>query len=188
MIRPCKFYKVGFMLLILMLVGCTTHIIRSSEFETLKSGTPLGGVKSKKFALKQFRDVRETSNPLWIDCKYNQLDQPPALVIRTMLKKELERNGHLCIDYSPEVKADFIIDGALYKHLGTMENNGRLIVAVKLTVNKFSNDKTIFVRKYEGQYSVSGISGSTKDLLSGAYLAMLKEIVTDEDLLEFLEK
>jgi hypothetical protein len=185
-------YSFSFILLIGMLMGCKIHTIKSSEFETFQSGTPLINIKARTFAFKEFSDVRETKDPSQL-LEMWHLDQPPSRIVRTAIKKELERNGHLCIDYSPEAKADFIIEGAIYKHWITCRHGLGAIVAVKLTVSKFSNDKVIFTKTYEGEYDSNHRFGTWlgdtfKHILSMAYLAMLKEMATDADLIEFLEK
>lgn len=190
--KSYSIYSFSFIVLIVMLMGCSTFLINSNDFATLQSGTPLINIKARTFALKEFRDVRETKDPLLLPNVACRLDQPPAIVVRTTIKKELERNGHLCIDYSPEAKADFIIGGVVYKHSVIFDNGVRAIVAVKLSVSKFSNDKTIFTKTYEGEYQGSSLGkwlpNVVTDFLSAAYLAMVKEMATDADLLEFLEK
>jgi hypothetical protein len=189
--KPYGIHSFSIIVLIVMLMGCT-HTIKSSEFATLQSGTPLINIKARTFALKEFRDVRGTTDPSQLEALWH-LDQPPSVAVRTAIKKELERNGHLCIDYSPEAKADFIIDGAVYKHSIRLGRSFGANVAVKLTVSKFANDKAIFTKTYEGEYDASPHFGTWlgdefKHTLSSAYLAMLKEMATDADLLEFLEK
>ncbi len=203
--KPYSVYLFRFaavMVIVVMFMGCThTITIRSADIPLLQTGSPLKGIKPKTFAFKEFRDIRGT-DALWVGKigDYEQkLDQPVAAVVAMAIRKELERNGHICIDYSLQSKADFIIEGTLYKYRLYFQRvtlfTSRFIgnVVVKLTISNTSPDKGVLIKSYQGESQIesgAGFATGGKPLvtLSQAQLAMVKEISTDSELIEFIEK
>jgi hypothetical protein len=186
-----------------MFAGCA-HTIRSADIPLLQTGSPLKGIKPKTFAFKEFRDARVIGS-LWvgeIGALKQKIDQPVAVVVGMAIRKELERNGHICIDYSPQSKSDFIIEGTVFKYWFYVERGGtasvltsRFVgnVAVKLTVSNTSPDKGVLIKSYEGESLTDIFMAHPRGkaalvTLSQAQLAMVKEISTDSELIEFLEK
>ena len=184
----------------LIFAGCT-HTVKSAELlPQMQAGSPLKSVSPKTFAFKDFKDARGITDPLLFKTKdgpgEHKLDQPPAVILAIAIKKELERNGHMCIDYSPESKADFIIEGNVYKYwhsfvqgLWSGTHTGK--VAVKLTVSSVSDNNRVLTKNYQGEYVLNSGRAPiwvTREVLGQAFLAMLKEISTDSELIEFIEK
>lgn len=185
-----------------LLMGCTiTHTIQSSDIPSLQIGSPLRSIKPKTFAFKEFRDIRG-SDPLWAGTVMNheyKLEKPVTLAVGTAIRKELERNGHICIDYSEQAKADFIIEGVVVKYYLHLEPGVSIVipprvfafVVVKLTVSNTYPDRGILSKVYEGNGQARGIApaiGTPLVSLSQAQMAMLKEMSTDIELIAFLEK
>jgi hypothetical protein len=181
-----------------ILVGCTYTVKSVDLLPQMQAGSPLKSLSPRTFAFKEFRDTRGVTDPLLL-LKAGaelKLDQPPAIIVATAIKRELERNGHRCIDYSPQSKADFIVEGTVYKYwygfyTGFFTNTHTVNAGVKLTVGPVSDDKRVLTKNYEGEYVLSDgrhprVVG--KDALSQALLAMIKEISTDSELIEFIEK
>ena len=96
----------------LLLVGCSKNI-KSNEMNQLQVGSPLSELSPKTFAIKEFVDVRGI-DPQLIGPRIH-VDQPVSKIITTAISKEFERNGHRVLLYSSESKADYIIDGTIYK-------------------------------------------------------------------------
>jgi len=203
--KLCTIHLFGLLTLIaisLILQGCMmmSHTIASADLlPQVQAGSPLKSVSPKTFAFKEFGDTRNISDPLLLmEAPFHKykLDQPPAILVAEAIKKELERNGHICIDYSPQSKADFIIEGTVYKYWSFYTSiawtyNSTANVAVKLTVSPFSGDKRVFIKNYEGEYVLNKATYSpkeVKEVLSQALMEMLKEISTDSELIEFIEK
>jgi len=191
--------------IVIMFAGCA-HTIRSADIPLLQTGSPLKGIKPKTFAFKEFRDARSRgTDALWVGqiaALKQKIDQPVAVVVGMAIRKELERNGHICIDYSPQPKADFIIEGTVFKYWFYVERGGTAFVltsrfvgnvAVKLTVSNTSPDKGVLIKSYEGESLTDIFMAHPRGkaalvTLSQAQLAMVKEISTDSELIEFLEK
>jgi len=159
------------------LAGCFN--MKASEISTLKTGSPLKGVRPKTFAFKEFKDTRGI-DPYHVWGGY-KLDQPAASVVAMVIRKELERNGHRCVAYSAQANRDFIIEGSVSAY-------SVLVVGVKMTVNSVSPEKGMITKTYEGEVrgSYNGYTWNTK--FNHALLAMVKEMSTDPDLIAFLEK
>ena len=178
--------------------GCTiTHTIKSTDLPQLQAVSLLKSVRPKIFAFKEFKDIRGT-DARWVaraGIHEFMLDQPVAFVVAMAIRKELERNGHTCVDYTQQIKADFIVEGTVYKH-GIRPVAGfftaRMIgdAAVKLIISNTSTDKGILTRTYQGEgFIESGAPGGIRprDILSQMQLAMVKEMSTDSELIDFLE-
>lgn len=181
-----------------MVVGCT-HTIKSNEISVSQAGSPMKAVRPKTFAFKEFKDIRGTDPFLVAKVGVHKfkLDQPAATVVATMIRKELQRNGHMCVIDLPQAKSDFIIEGTVYKCWFTTEQVGFFSkkvtanVAVKLAVSPVSPGKGVLTKSYEGEYHLAGVTVGMekgKDILDQAILAMLKEMSTDPELIAFLEK
>jgi hypothetical protein len=166
----------------IVLAGCT-HTMKSSEISILKTGSPLKGIRPRTFAFKEFRDVRGTDPYLMYfpgGHKY-RLDQPAASLVAMVIRKELERNGHKCIAYSAQSNPDFIIEGSVYRCC-------YCVAGVKLTVNLVSPEKGVIIKTYKKAYEGEGCGDSFQECVDKPLLAMVKEMSTDPDLAEFLEK
>ena len=198
--KPYSAYLFRFVVVMaipIMLTGCA-YIIKSSEIPLLQTGSPLKGISPKTFAFKEFRDIRWTDaslvGQLW--ASKIRLDQPAATVVATAIKKELERNGHTCLVDSPEVKANFVIEGIVFKYWfaidkGFFSVKGTGNVAVKLTISAVSPNRGVLAKNYEGEYQLSrggGLPIHIEEILNPALLAMIKEISTDPELIAFIEK
>ena len=176
-----------------MVAGCSVpYTMKTSEIAMLQTGTPLKSVPPKIFAFKEFIDTRG-GNPYlyyyWMFHKY-KLDKPAATFAALATRKELERNGHTCIAYSPESKSDFIIEGSVTK-FSFMEIRGRGVMAyvsVKLTVSPASPGKGFLSKIYEGESTRFRFNHDEKDRMNEAMLAMVKEMSTDPELIALLEK
>jgi len=184
----------------LLLGGCSRNI-KSDAFHQLQVGSPLSELKQKTFAIKEFVDVRDMgTHHIGKGVKEFEkmtIDQPVSKVITTEISKEFERNGHKTLLYSSESKADFIIEGTVYKFLllfktGFPENEFSSNVAVKITIFPTSDGNKVFVRKYEGEYSVVRLpfisTATLTEILEQALLNMIKDMSTDQELFSFLQK
>jgi hypothetical protein len=192
------FKPAAVMVILFILVGCT-HIIKSTDLLPEPTGSPLKSVSPKTFVFKEFRDVRGVADPLFFfKAPGNEwrLEQPPATLIATTIKKEFEINGHTCVGDMQQSKSDYIVEGSVYKY-GVMDYGPLRLktiviatVAVKLTVSSVSGVKRVFTKNYEGKYSLSSAWGVKRiyELLKPALLAMVKEISTDPELIAFIEK
>jgi len=195
--RVSLFRFIAVTAIVIMFAGCT-HTIKSSEIPLLQTGSPLKGIKPKTFAFKEFRDARGTDASLvgQVEASKLRLDQPAATVVATAIKKELERSGHTCLVDSPEVKANFVIEGVVFKYWFALNSKvfsvkGTGNVAVKLTISAISDDKKVLTKSYEGEYQLSrgGLSKYLwEEILNQALLTMIKEISTDPELIAFLGK
>ena len=181
---------------ILLFTGCT-HVMKVNEFSTLQTGSPLRSVSSKTFAFKEFKDTRNADNPslLMFTGVSWTLEQPPAVMVPILIKKELERNGHKCVTFSPQVKADFIIEGNIYRY--TCDWPKPLITAysvstgVKIMISGIPTEWGVFMKSYVGDYT--GVRSNWKpepveSCMIKAFMSMIKEISTDLELVEFINK
>jgi hypothetical protein len=150
------------------------------------------------FAFKEFKDTRMTTDPLFlvrsISLAEVKLDQPPSTVVSMAIRKEFERNGHRCIDYSPQSKADFVVEGTVFTYWLGLETEFSISTAtgnvgVKLRVSSVPNDKLFFMRNYEGVFSRKILTDyALKGILFQAQLAMIRQISSDPKMIEFLNK
>jgi uncharacterized lipoprotein YajG len=205
---------VGTGALILTLSGCgMTHTIKTSDIPLLQTGSPLKGVKSRTFAFKNFKDGRgvgshlvfarwDQRSPVIVEERIMTLDQPVAVVVAKAIRDELERNGHKGFQYSSEKNQDFIVEGSIYKFwLSTdhslLSEKATGDVAVKLTITNTLDERLVLIKRYEGEYSLSGGFIGKEDtatlkehenILIKALLGMLREISIDPELVEFIGK
>jgi len=195
--RPYSGHLIRFAALVTALilsVGCHgTFVMRTDELAGLQTGSPLRGIASKTFALKEFTDARRTDPYMVFDFKGDKwkLEQPVTAFAAMAIRKELERNGHTCIAYSPASKADFIIGGAVFKYRIDQIYVGSFYayVGVKVTINPASAGNRVLIKSYDGEAIGPGLPrGTWKEQLNRANSAMLKEFSNDPDLIEFLEK
>jgi len=172
--------------------------MKVNEFSTLQTGSPLRSVPSKTFAFKEFKDIRNADNPSllmhtgffhdWV------LESPPAVMIPILIKKELERNGHKCVTFSPQVKADFIVEGNIYRYTGhftTFPDAFSVNTGVKIMISAMPTEQGVFVKSYVGEYTgVSGymVTESWEFCMNKAFMSMIEEISTDLELVEFINK
>ena len=160
----------------------------------LQVGSPLSELSPKTFAIKEFVDVRGI-DPQLIGPRIH-VDQPVSKIITTAISKEFERNGHRVLLYSSESKADYIIDGTIYKFFikGGLSGMGVEYignVAVKISISSDSYSK-VFVKKYEGEFSqIMKFHPSTAtltEILDRTQTGMIKDMSTDQELFSFLQK
>lgn len=189
----------GFIALIttvLLFTGCApqlTHILNTSEIPMLQTGSPLMGLESKTFAFNAFKDIRNVSFVKQIRNHTFVLDQPPANIVAMWIKKELERSGHICITNAPHVKADFVVDGAIFKYSSIGAGSAMITstsnIGVILKISHIPSSLGIFEKSYEGVHRVTGVGGDEwKISLQQTLPALLKEISTDDELIEFIRK
>jgi hypothetical protein len=195
-LRLFLFRTIMILALTIMLIGCS--VIKSADIPKLQTGSPLKSISPKIFAFKEFKDIRGTDAYfLWhVGFRDFRLDQPVAKVVADAIKREFERNGHKCIDDASQLKADYIIEGTVYKY--SLLFNVSLITtekiasaAVKLTVSHTSPNKSVFSHNYEYESRRSDtFSGpqSQIDMMVQALPSLVKEISTDQKLVQFLEK
>ncbi|MFH1769642.1 MAG: YajG family lipoprotein [Parcubacteria group bacterium] len=182
--------------LTIMLIGCS--VIKSADIPKLQTGSPLKSISPKVFAFKEFKDIRGTDpHFLWhVGVRDFTLDQPIAKVVAEAIKQEFERNGHRCIDYAPQSKADYTIEGTVYKYsllfnISFVTTELIASTAVKLTVSHTSPNKGIFSHNYEYESRRSDTTGGPQsqiDIMVQALPSLVKEISTDQKLVEFLQK
>jgi len=201
--KPWNIYPFGLIVVMgvfFSFMGCT-HNIRSSDIPALQTGSPLKGIKPMTFAFKEFSDIRGT-DPFWVGklaAHEHKMDQPVARVVAMAIKKELERNGHICINYSMQAKADFNIEGTVFKYgismrrVGGFHNELAGNVAVKLTIINTSTEKSVFIKNYSGDSLIeaggfTAVGEAPLVTLSQAQSAMVKKISIDTELIAFLEK
>ncbi len=177
--------------------GCT-HVVKTSDMSGLQTGSPLNSIKPKIFTFNEFKDIGGGDDPSVFSKNAGhifKLDQSPASMVALALRKEFERNGHMCISSSPQAKSNFIIDGTIFKFmvmsrplLFHVEHHSK--IALKLTVSRVPISNGVFVKAYQGEYESK--EGSGVEYLGNnihkSLLAMIKEISTDQELLEFLQK
>jgi hypothetical protein len=193
----CSFRTVILVLSLCGIVGCSAPVIKGTDMPQLQTGSPLKSVRPSIFVLKPLTDIRAgVTDPLVIDpFSKMTLDQPPIEAVAAAIRKELERNSHTCIDYTERQKADFIIEGTVYKYSLRFENTIKRIrrtanVAVKLTISNTSTDGALFIKSYEGEISDEPFlpGPGMKQLVIQAQSKMLQEFSTDPELIAFLKK
>ncbi|MBL7075797.1 hypothetical protein ISS37_11235 [candidate division KSB1 bacterium] len=186
---------VSLMVAILLVTGCT-HILKTSDFSTLQTGSPLRGVPSKTFAFKEFKRVRNVDDPALVaqvGAHTLVLDQPITTFVANQIRKELERNGHKFVNISSDVKADFIVEGSIYDFTYRVQQrlfstNQTAHTGVKIMISCIPTEKGVFMKSYEGAYTTGGGLAGWKSSLNQALVAMIKEISTDTELVEFIKK
>lgn len=191
------FRFVAVMAVTVIIAGCVTTI-KTKDIQQLQTGSPLKSINPKIFAFKEFKDIRGTEPSLVSKLGGRDviLDMPAATVVATAIKRELERNGHTCVMDTPESKANFVIEGVVFKYWFALNNKVLFVkgtgnVAVKLTISAISDNKKVLTKSYEGEYQLSSgrpLKYICKETLNQALLAMIKEISTDPELIAFLER
>lgn len=174
--------------------------INSADFQLSQKETPLKNIRPKTFVAKDIKDMRGYFNQQLV-YKFRTgnkmtevtLNKPVATVIQTLVKGELERNGHKCIVDSQEAKPDFVIAGSVLRFdiNEPRERELTALVSLKLTILNAANRKGAYSNKYDGAYSFSiaadkDRTAQEKHLLNQAILDMLGKITSDPKLLEFL--
>jgi hypothetical protein len=194
-----KKYLYGFISIIalIQLIGCT-HVHKITETPLLQMGSPMGSVEPKTFAFKDFQDLRRFEDPaiiMELGGHTHKIDQTPAVFVADRIKKEFERNGHKCVDASSQDKADFIVNGTIYKfsstwRMGFFANEWFGKTGLKLTINRMpSGSAEAFVKSYEGDYNDTSYGGPLfAESLGTATQRMIKDISTDPELIEFIKK
>jgi hypothetical protein len=171
------------------LIGCT-YVFKTDDVPPLQVGSPLRSVSQKNFAFKEFKDIREVKDPLLIkkvELGEWKLDKPISSLVMLMLKKEFERNGHNCTAYSPQVKADYIVEGIIYKCSYSINQPQTANIEVKLIINPLSDHtRNVFMKSYVGEYSIFKSGAIWKGVLTRSLLLMIKEISTDDELIDYL--
>lgn len=180
----------------LFLSGCAATI-KSSGTPLLQGGSPLRSIKPKVFAIKEFRNTTDVKPGVFKTFVVHKvmLKDPVEILVSDAIRRELERNGHKCIDIGPYSQVDFIIEGSVYKYwLMTdiaiyVEAKG--IVAVKLTISHESRKEDIFIKNYDGEYVQRSHRMTMDDfveIMNEALRDMINKISTDEQLIAFLNK
>jgi hypothetical protein len=197
--KGCRRYRFGFVLLMIviwMYTGCT-YVLKTDDIPTLQMGSPLKSVGQKTFAFKEFKDIRDVKSPFLIkEVEFGSWvsDKPVSSLFMLALKKEWERNGHICVEYSKQVKADYIIEGIVYKCSvtiipGFIAPTQTAYTGVKLTVSHVSDrEEPLLIKSYEGEYRFYGTGVTWKEVLTNSLLSMIKEISVDSELIEFIKK
>jgi uncharacterized lipoprotein YajG len=182
------------------IAGCVTNVLRVNDIPSLQAGSPLRSVNSKTFAFKEFKDIRNVDDPSllmrWSVTRSDRYEEPPATLVSILLKKELTRNGHKCVTYSSGVIADFIVEGSFYKNFlvmkqGVFTNLYTTMMGVKLMLSCIPSEKGVFVKSYEGDSTIPGTLGQLEVAKISAretLLSMIKEISSDLEMIEFLNK
>lgn len=191
-----RYGLVPLMAAILLFMGCVTYVWNVAKIPTLQTGSPLRSVEPKTFAFKEFKDIRNVEDPLLLwelqqafIVKQLKSDQPLTTIVAMQIKKELERNGHKCVVYSPQMKADFVVEGIVYK-FSVRSDVGMFTVSeiantgVKLTISRVPIDSGVFVKSFEGDITTNNAIIA----LNEALLSMIKEMSTDTELVEFIKK
>lgn len=194
-------YKICYLFVLIMVVfllSACTKLLKISKVPPLQSGSPLSGIDSKTFAFKEFEDIRKIKDPrliIRLPCGKHMLEDHPATLIAGKIKDELQRNGHVCIKYEPHAKADFIVEGSIDKyqvefiHVGNMAVTYAGHAVIKLTIRKIPPETGVFVKSYQGKYQVSTCSDKgVRIALVQSTLIMIKEISTDMELIDFIQK
>lgn len=191
-------FRVVAVMAVTVIAGCAVTII-TKDIPQLQTGSPLKSINPKRFAFKEFKDIRGTEPSLVGEVRARKfyLDMPPVTVSATAIERELERNGHTCVVDTPQPKADFIIEGTVYKYWLRevfIYNKVKIVgnVGVKLIVSSVYDEKIVMTKSYEGEYYLSsGFAvppSSWVAILNQALLEMVKEISTDPELIAFIEK
>lgn len=190
----CKLRYLFPVVVILVLLSACTRVLRIS-IPPLQTGSPLKGVIFNTFAFKEFEDIRETRDPrLMMVGPGNKyvLEYPPATLTAQSIRDELHRNGHVCINYTPQTKADFIVEGSVYKYfvsreVGCIAQTFTGYAAVKLTISRVPSGMGVMIKSYEGKYQAESVSHNGWSIaLTQAILTMFKEISTDTELIDFI--
>jgi uncharacterized lipoprotein YajG len=154
--------------------------------------SPLKDLAPKTFAFREFTDIRQVEDPVRMT-KASVLEDPPATLVAQWVRQEFERNGHRCLSDSPTVKADFIVEGSVYKFslrhdMGLVSVTETAETAVKLTISRIRPDTGMLAKSYQGQYVVSGTVNWDlwKTAIHQALMAMIQEMSTDPELMAFL--
>jgi uncharacterized lipoprotein YajG len=190
-------YHLIVIIALIHLVGCT-HVGNITQTPPLEIGSPLKSVGPKTFAFKDFQDIRgveDQSLMVKFGVHTNLMNQLPKIFVSDRIRKEFERNGHKCVDASSQTKADFIVDGVIYKfsvvHLVRWNTEQFTHTGVKLTISRVPKEAGIFVKSYEGEYNATSTLATADriaSILGQAVLSMIKDISTDPELIEFLKK
>ncbi len=188
---------VAVMAVSVIIAGCAITI-KTDDIQQLQSGSPLKSINPKIFAFKEFKDIRGLKPSYVGTIRFSKinLDVPTATVVATAIKRELERNGHVCVVDKPGSKANFVIEGVVYKYWIREDSSFFTVkiigdVAIKLTVSAVANDKNVLIRNYAGEYYLSsgfGVPRNSWEAISNqALLEMVKEISTDPEFIGFIE-
>ena len=185
----------------LVLSGCIpAAVINTMDMPGLQSGSPLKSIESRTFVINEFEDIRIKINDdkrlMRPEARTWRLDQDPATLVSKAVRNELERNGHKTVDYSPDAKSDYVIDGTVFKfssivNAGTWSGTVTSTIGLKLTVSRVPNSRGVFVKTYQGVYASKEGSTPTKPMtisIREALLMMVKDISTDQELIEFLQQ
>lgn len=186
---------IALMVAILLVTGCT-HTFKTSDINILQTGSPLRGVPSRTFAFKEFRDTRNVNDPAWVaevGVHTLVLDQPITTSVANLIRKELERNGHKCVTFSSDVKADFIVEGTIYNFAYRVQQrlfftNQTANTGVRIMISCIPTEKGFFTKPYGGTYTTDGGLEAWKNSLNQALVAMIKAMSTDTELIEFIKK
>lgn len=204
-LRAYLLASAALMMLGLVPGGCTvnifetSHTLKTSEMSPALFPSPLRDLAPKTFAFKEFKDIRATDDPtrmLKVGVHSFDLEDPPAMLVAQWIQNELERNGHRCLPDSPTVKADFLVEGTVFKfwvrqHAGWVRLAEMAEVATKLTISRVPADAGSLTKSYQGQHVLTGGAFTTtfdlwKPAINQALMAMVREMSTDPELRAFL--
>ncbi len=176
--------------------GCT-NTLQSSTIPPLEIGSPLRGVPPRTFVIREFKDTRGVDPRLLVQegGKSLVMDKPVAAVVAESIQRELERNGHKCVSDGAQPSADYEIEGTVYKYslspeVGIFKAKDTASVGVKVVVTGLGSHKGALMKNYEGSYQLSsGVGGlPVREILNQALLNMLKEMSTDQQFVEAIQK
>jgi len=163
----------------------------------------LKGVGSLKVCVKDFRDLRfikpaaipEAMSPGRY--KWQKPHKPVDNLVRDGVRREFERDGHTCLGPDQEAKADVVMEGALYNYsvhhtiVGLALYRATCNIGVKINLRSAKDPEVVFFRKYEGTFYADKWRTSNawvNTVMDEALLNMIKELTSDEDLLDFLRR
>ncbi len=191
--------KLTLALCCLDLSGCSTTVIKTAEQPPLQTGSALRSLKPLKLCLKDFQDLRGTEPDVIFDVagKKYQLDKPVATWVRDSIRREFERNGHTCVGPEREKEANVVIDGSVYQYsldvaffgIATSRFTGN--VGAKISATAPNAPAVPFAKKYDGSFYASSRRMTIDTVIkiqNEALLAMIKELTSDQEFLDFLKR
>ena len=186
------------LVVVALFLGSCSHVLKTSEMSPLLSRSPLRDLTPKTFAFKEFKDIRGAEDPtelMKIGVHTFALEDPPAVLVAQWVNREFERNGHRCVPYSPEAKADFLVEGTVFKfsvrrEIGWVSATEIAETAVKLTISRVPTETGSLAKSYQGLSSfTTGFTisiDSWKSVVHQALMAMIQDLSTDSELVTFL--
>lgn len=161
--------------------------------------SPLRDLSPKTFAFKEFNDVRDVEDPtrmMKVGVHTFDLEDPPAILVAQWIQSEFERNGHRCVPDSRTAKADFLVEGTVFKfyvrrNVGWTSLTDTAETGVKVTISRLAANAGSLTKTYQATRSMASgaIAGDLwRSAIHQALMATLHEMSTDPELMEFLSK